>query len=191
MCAAIHSSSGASEPTERGGSRRIVLRLAAVAIVVPGIEDVSVEVPRAVVRLLQAASRRGVRIASICSGAFVLAAAGLLDGRRATTHWLCADELQRRYPDVTVDPNVLYVDEGQIITSAGASAGLDMCLHLVRRDFGQAFAAKAARLAVTPVALPQSRRPTDRYPCSGSRASCPYRARPPTTTRTQRRCRCR
>jgi transcriptional regulator GlxA family with amidase domain len=120
-------------------------------IIVPGIEDVSVEVPRAVVRLLQAASRRGVRIASICSGAFVLAAAGLLDGRRATTHWLCADELQRRYPDVTVDPNVLYVDEGQIITSAGASAGLDMCLHLVRRDFGQAFAAKAARLAVTPV----------------------------------------
>lgn len=120
-------------------------------IVVPGIEDTFAEVPRAVIRLLQAASRRGVRIASICSGAFVLAAAGLLNGRRATTHWLCADELQRRYPEISVDPNVLYVDDGQIVTSAGASAGLDMCLHLVRRDFGQALAAKAARLAVTPV----------------------------------------
>lgn len=120
-------------------------------IIVPGIEDIAAEVPRPVLRALQEASARGVRIASICSGAFVLASAGLLSERRATTHWLCADELQRRYPDISVDPNVLYVDEGDIITSAGASAGMDMCLHLVRRDFGQAAAAHAARLAVTPV----------------------------------------
>ena len=90
-------------------------------------------------------------MASICSGAFVLAEAGLLDGRRATTHWLCADLLASHYPQVKVDPNVLFVDEGEIVTSAGASAGMDMCLHLVRRDFGQAVAAHAARLAVAPV----------------------------------------
>lgn len=120
-------------------------------IIVPGIEDITADVPRPVLRALQAASERGVRIGSICSGAFVLAKAGLLNGRRATTHWMCADELQRRYPDIVVDPNVLYVDEGDVVTSAGASAGMDMCLHLVRRDFGQAAAARAARLAVTPV----------------------------------------
>jgi transcriptional regulator GlxA family with amidase domain len=92
-----------------------------------------------------------VRIASICSGAFILAATGLLDGRRATTHWGAAAELARRYPRVTVDPNVLFVDEGQFLTSAGASAGLDLCLHLVRCDYGAAVAAHAARLAVVPL----------------------------------------
>src|SRR5690606_35785602 len=94
--------------------------------------------PVAVIKAWQAAWRRGARITSICSGAFVLAAAGLLDGRRATTHWLSTDLLARRYPAITVDAGVLFVDEGRIVTSAGASAGLDMCLHLVRRDYGQA-----------------------------------------------------
>jgi len=81
----------------------------------------------------------------------VLAATGLLDGRRATTHWLAAAELARRYPAITVDPNVLYVDAGSVLSSAGAAAGLDLCLHLVRRDYGAAVAADAARLSVMPL----------------------------------------
>jgi transcriptional regulator GlxA family with amidase domain len=81
----------------------------------------------------------------------VLAAAGLLDGRRATTHWKYAAELAKRYPQVTVDPGVLYVDGGQFLTSAGAAAGLDLCLHLIRRDYGSAVAADAARLSVMPL----------------------------------------
>lgn len=76
---------------------------------------------------------------------------GLLDGKRATTHWLLAAQLARVYPKITVEPDVLFVDEGRIVTSAGASSGLDMCLHLVRRDYGQAVAARAARLAVAPL----------------------------------------
>ena len=120
-------------------------------VIVPGIENPLAPIAKVILRTLLKAHRRGARIASICSGAFVLAEAGLLDGRRATTHWLCADELASRYPRVKVDPNVLYVDEGEIVTSAGASAGMDMCLHLVRRDFGQAMAVHAARLAVAPV----------------------------------------
>ncbi|QAU44263.1 helix-turn-helix domain-containing protein [Bradyrhizobium guangzhouense] len=120
-------------------------------IIVPGIENPLTMRSKVVLRALQRAYRRGARLASVCSGAFVLAEAGLLDGRRATTHWLGADRLASLYPQVKVDPNVLYVDDGQIVTSAGASAGMDMCLHLVRRDFGQAVAAHAARLAVAPI----------------------------------------
>jgi transcriptional regulator GlxA family with amidase domain len=120
-------------------------------LIIPGVEDAARPVPRAVLRAIHAAWRSGARIASICSGAFVLAATGLLDGRRATTHWIGAAELARRFPKVKVDPDVLFVDEGRIITSAGAAAGLDMCLHLVRRDFGQSVAANAARLAVAPL----------------------------------------
>lgn len=120
-------------------------------VVVPGVVDVARPVPAAVIEALRAAWDRGARITSICSGTFVLAAAGLLNGRRATTHWRGAAELARRYPAVSVEPDVLFVDEGRIVTSAGASAGLDMCLHLVRRDFGQAAAADAARLAVAPL----------------------------------------
>ena len=100
---------------------------------------------------MHAAYARGARIASICSGTFILAAAGLLDGRRATTHWLAAGLLAERHPAVAVDPGVLFVDEGRIVTAAGASAGLDMCLHLLRRDHGHAVAAHAARLAVAPL----------------------------------------
>jgi transcriptional regulator GlxA family with amidase domain len=120
-------------------------------VMVPGMADPTLPVPRPLVTALRAAAARGARIASICSGAFVLAAAGLLDGRRATTHWLAATELGRRYPAVEVDPTVLYVDDGDIATSAGAAAGLDLCLHLVRRDHGAAVAAHAARLAVMPL----------------------------------------
>jgi transcriptional regulator GlxA family with amidase domain len=120
-------------------------------VVVPGIEDATVPVPEAVLAALRAAWDRGARLVSICSGAFVLAASGLLDGKRATTHWIGAAHLARLYPKIIVEPDVLFVDEGRIVTSAGASAGLDMCLHLIRRDHGQAVAARAARLAVAPL----------------------------------------
>lgn len=120
-------------------------------VVVPGIVDPGQPVPPVVIQALRTAWDRGARITSICSGAFVLAATGLLDGRRATTHWRGTAELARRYPAITVEPDVLFVDEGRIVTSAGASSGLDMCLHLVRRDHGQAAAADVARLAVAPL----------------------------------------
>ena len=120
-------------------------------VIVPGVEDVSAPIPEAVIAALRAAANRGARIASICSGAFVLAAAGLLDNMRATTHWLAARALKARCPLVHVDADVLFVDNGQILTSAGAAAGLDLCLHLVRRDLGSAAAADAARLAVMPL----------------------------------------
>jgi transcriptional regulator GlxA family with amidase domain len=93
---------------------------------------------------------RGGRVMSVCSGAFVLAAAGLLDGRRATTHWRYAATLAERYPEVEVDPNVLYVDAGQVLTSAGTSAGIDLCLHLVREEHGPAVANAIARRMVVP-----------------------------------------
>lgn len=120
-------------------------------IIVPGVADLDRPLPPALLRALRAATARGTRVASICTGAFVLAAAGLLDGRRATTHWRAAAELARRYPATDVDPDVLYVDGGTILTSAGAAAGLDLCLHLVRRDHGAAVAADAARSAVMPL----------------------------------------
>jgi transcriptional regulator GlxA family with amidase domain len=120
-------------------------------VIVPGIEDIDAPVSPKIIAALRAAAKRGARIASICSGAFVLAAAGLLDGRRATTHWLAAASLAARYPRVQVDPNVLFVDEGQILTSAGAAAGMDLCLHMLRNDLGAAAAADAARLAVVPL----------------------------------------
>ncbi|WP_433550050.1 GlxA family transcriptional regulator [Micromonospora zamorensis] len=106
--------------------------------------------PRAL-RALRQAHRRGARIASICTGAFALAQAGLLDGRRATTHWAHADALAQEHPGVFVDASALYVDEGQVVTSAGLAAGLDMCLYLVGRDHGQAAAIQRARHMVTPL----------------------------------------
>lgn len=120
-------------------------------VVVPGVADPAVPVPQTVLTALRDAAARDARIASVCTGAFTLAAAGLLDGRRATTHWLAAGELARRHPAVRVDPGVLYVDEGRVLTSAGAAAGLDLCLHMVRRDYGAAVAADAARLSVMPL----------------------------------------
>lgn len=119
-------------------------------IVVPGHEEVADDPPGEVLDALRSAAARGARIASICVGAFVLAAAGLLDGYRATTHWYYASALARRYPEVEVDPSVLYVDNGQVLTSAGVAAGVDLCLHVVRRDHGSATAARTARRIVMP-----------------------------------------
>ncbi|WP_042442823.1 transcriptional regulator FtrA [Azospirillum sp. B510] len=120
-------------------------------IVVPGWRGAGEPVPAPLVAALRRAVARGARILSICSGAFVLAAAGLLNGRRATTHWRYADTLRDLYPDIRVIPDVLYVDEGNILTSAGSAAGIDLCLHLVRRDFGpEAANSIARRLVVQP-----------------------------------------
>lgn len=99
---------------------------------------------------LRRAHQRGVRIASICSGVFILAAAGLLDGRRATAHWAQAELLSSRYPTVNVDRDVLYVDDGDIMSSAGRAAGLDLCLHIVRRDYGAEIANRVAQRLVVP-----------------------------------------
>ena len=115
-------------------------------IVVPCRNDVVAETPAGVLEALQQAVNDGTRVASICSGAFTLAAAGLLEGKRATTHWVAADLFRASYPGVHLDPDVLYVDEGQVLTSAGASAGLDLCLHMVQLDYGAAVAADAARV---------------------------------------------
>ncbi|MFC9606737.1 GlxA family transcriptional regulator [Streptomyces niveus] len=120
-------------------------------IIVPGTADPAVPLPPAVRDALCAAAADGTRIASICSGTFPLAATGLLDGLRATTHWTAADLLAATHPAIEVDPDVLYVDNGQILTSAGAAAGLDLCLHMIRRDYGSAVAADAARLSVMPL----------------------------------------
>src|SRR5579863_1434372 len=114
-------------------------------IVVPGWRSIEEHPPAALLKALEAAHRRGARLCSICSGVFVLAAAGVLDGRRATTHWKYAQVLASRYPRIRVDPNALYVDEGQVVTSAGSAAGLDMLLHLVRRDFGARIANRVAQ----------------------------------------------
>ena len=120
-------------------------------IILPGVTDLTVPLPDDVLVALRNAAERGTRIASICSGAFILAATGLLDGLRATTHWIAANELARRYPRVEVDANVLFVDNGQFLTSAGAAAGFDLCLHMIRRDYGAAVAADAARISVMPL----------------------------------------
>ncbi|CAM5288860.1 DJ-1/PfpI domain-containing protein OS=Corynebacterium variabile OX=1727 GN=CVA01_01680 PE=4 SV=1 [Corynebacterium variabile] len=100
------------------------------------------------VTALQDAAARGMRIASACTGAFAVAAVGLLDGRRATTHWSMTDQLTDRYPGVRVDRNVLFVDEGQIVTSAGVAAGIDPSLHIIRRDHGVRLVAEVARHVV-------------------------------------------
>jgi AraC family transcriptional regulator, transcriptional activator FtrA len=104
----------------------------------------------AVLDAIRAAHARGATIVSVCSGVFVLAAAGILDGRKVTTHWRHADELARRYPNLTVDPDVLFVDDGDIVTSAGTAAGIDACLHIVRREHGSVVANAIARRMVVP-----------------------------------------
>lgn len=119
-------------------------------IIVAACTNVHAAPSPALLEALRDAHARGARIAAICSGAFVLAAAGLLAGRRATTHWMHADELSRRYPDVEVDPSVLYVQAGTIFTSAGTAAGLDLCLELVRQDHGAGVANMLARRLVVP-----------------------------------------
>ncbi|MDA0564300.1 helix-turn-helix domain-containing protein [Streptomonospora sp. S1-112] len=119
-------------------------------VIVPGWADVDVDPPADLVEAVRAAHAAGARVASLCTGAFVLAAAGLLDGGRATTHWAHTAALAARHPRVTVDPDVLYVDNGRVLTSAGKAAAMDLCLHLVRRDHGSSAANAAARRLVVP-----------------------------------------
>jgi transcriptional regulator GlxA family with amidase domain len=119
-------------------------------IAVPAWRDVDERPPEPLLQALRAAVDRGSRVMSVCSGAFVLAAAGLLDGRRATTHWRYVAELADRYPAITVEPDVLYVDEGAVLTSAGTAAGIDLCLHIVRSEHGAEVANAVARRMVVP-----------------------------------------
>ncbi|MFI9719269.1 helix-turn-helix domain-containing protein [Streptomyces sp. NPDC052396] len=127
-------------------------------VIVPSVPEACVdgerELPAELLAALRAAADRGARLASLCAGAFALAAAGLLDGRRATAHWMHTEALARRHPRVTVDDSVLYVDDGQVLTSAGVTAGLDLCLHLVRRDLGAHVANQLARRLVVPAHRP-------------------------------------
>jgi AraC family transcriptional activator FtrA len=119
-------------------------------VVVPGWQPHGAPVPEAVTEELREAHRRGARIVAICTGAFVLAQAGLLEGRRATTHWRHTARLAAEFPGVQVDPDVLFIDHGDVATSAGTGAGIDLCLHLVRSDHGAAYAAQIARNMVLP-----------------------------------------
>jgi transcriptional regulator GlxA family with amidase domain len=119
-------------------------------VIVPGWAEVDVEPPAELVDAVRAAHAAGARVASLCTGAFVLAAAGLLDGKRATTHWAHTRALADRHPRVAVDPDVLYVDNGSVLTSAGKAAAMDLCLHLIRLDHGSSAANAAARRLVVP-----------------------------------------
>ncbi|MFE3659863.1 helix-turn-helix domain-containing protein [Streptomyces sp. NPDC059165] len=119
-------------------------------VIVPGWADVDQDPPAGLIDAVRAAHEAGARLVSLCTGAFVLAAAGLLDGKRATTHWAHTRELTQRYPGVTVDPDVLYVDNGTVLTSAGKAAAMDLCLHLVRLDHGASVANALARKLVVP-----------------------------------------
>ncbi len=119
-------------------------------IVIPGWRDVHEDPPEPLIQALYAAHRRGARLVSLCSGVFVLARDGLLAGRIATTHWHYSDLLAQRYPDICVNENVLYADEGDLLTAAGSAAGIDLCLHIVRRDYGPEAANVVARRLVVP-----------------------------------------
>ncbi|WP_420822057.1 GlxA family transcriptional regulator [Streptomyces avicenniae] len=127
-------------------------------VIVPSVPDACVEegrpLPGGLVTALRRAHEAGARMVSLCTGAFALAEAGLLDGRRATAHWMHTAQLAERYPRVEVDDSVLYVDEGDVLTSAGLTAGLDLCLHLVRRDLGARVANQLARRMVVPAHRP-------------------------------------
>ena len=119
-------------------------------IVVPGWRGIDEPVPLSLVEALRTAHGQGARLMSLCSGVAVLAATGLLDGRKATTHWRYAEKISQRHPEIHLDPDVLYVDEGQILTAAGSAAGIDLCLHVVRGDFGAEAANSVARRLVVP-----------------------------------------
>lgn len=119
-------------------------------VVIPGWRGADAAPPPALIEALQQAAARGARLCSICSGAFVLAHAGLLGGRRATTHWRYLDQLEAAFPNIDVEQGVLYVQDGRIVTSAGSAAGLDMLLHLVRSDFGVDIANRVAQRLVVP-----------------------------------------
>jgi AraC family transcriptional activator FtrA len=121
---------------------------AADTVVIPSVSDVAQPISPELVSAIRAADSREARLVSICSGAFALAAAGVLDGRSATTHWIYVDLLRERYPAITIDPAPLYVDNGRVLTSAGCAAGLDLCLHIVRSDHGARVANDVARRLV-------------------------------------------
>jgi len=143
-------------------------------VIVPGWRGADAPVPAPLCSALRTAHAAGARVLSLCSGAFVLAAAGLLNGKRATTHWRYFDALAARYPGLTLMPDVLYVDEGSVLTAAGSAAGLDLCLHLVRRDWGPRVANQVARRLVVPPHRDGGQaqyvdRPVPRERASGSR----------------------
>ncbi|MGL4635043.1 MAG: transcriptional regulator FtrA [Beijerinckiaceae bacterium] len=119
-------------------------------IIVPGWRAAHAEVPAPLQEALKRAHARDARVASLCLGVFVLAASGLLTGKRATTHWRYSKALAERYPTITVEPDVLYIDNGQTLTAAGSAAGIDLCLHIVRKDFGTEAANSVARRLVVP-----------------------------------------
>ncbi|WP_433270174.1 helix-turn-helix domain-containing protein [Micromonospora vinacea] len=119
-------------------------------VIIPSVEDVDRDVPPDLLDAVRAAHRAGARMVSLCTGAFVLAAAGVLDGLRATTHWAHTEALAARHPRVRVDPDVLYVDNGTVLASAGKAAAIDLCLHLIRRDHGSTVANAVARRLVVP-----------------------------------------
>jgi transcriptional regulator GlxA family with amidase domain len=147
----------AEEPPLRSGQgysldteHRLDRVAAADLVCIPAWRSIDERPPEAFLEVVRAAVDRGARVLSVCSGAFVLAEAGVLDGRRATTHWRYTDVLASRYPAIEVDPDVLYVDDGPVITSAGTSAGIDACLHVVRQEHGVAVANAIARRMVVP-----------------------------------------
>ncbi|MBZ0216310.1 MAG: transcriptional regulator FtrA [Fimbriimonadaceae bacterium] len=117
-------------------------------IIIPGWRGKDESVPATLCKALRRAHKRGARLVSICSGAYVLAAAGLLDGRRVTTHWRYVEDFSDKYPGVFVEPDSLYIEDGNILSSAGSSAGIDLCLYIVRRDFGTKIANSVARRLV-------------------------------------------
>ncbi|WP_407284826.1 GlxA family transcriptional regulator [Streptomyces sp. BP-8] len=156
----------ADQPAVAGGSTGLELRtsyglddlVGADTVIVPSVPDPCVEdgrpLPADLIDALRRAYDAGARMVSLCTGAFALAEAGLLDGRRATAHWMHTAQLAERYPKVQVDDSVLYVDDGDVLTSAGLTAGLDLCLHLVRRDLGAHVANQLARRMVVPAHRP-------------------------------------
>ncbi len=119
-------------------------------VIIPGWQDINIAPPESLIDALKTAWDNNARIVTICSGVFVLAHTGLLDGKTATTHWRYAEQLASQFPKINVDAGVLYVDEGRIITSAGSAAGLDMCIHIIRHDYGAKIANQVARRFVLP-----------------------------------------
>jgi AraC family transcriptional regulator, transcriptional activator FtrA len=140
-------------------------------IVLPGWKGKDVEPPPELLRAICTAHSKGARIMSICSGVYVLAATGLLDGQPATTHWRYVEHLAEKYPSIDVQPNVLYIDNGQTLTSAGSAAGIDLGLHLIRRDFGSTIAGEVARRLVVPPQREGGQAQFIRYPTPSTAAS--------------------
>lgn len=150
VCATSRRSLRASGGLTFKAPNSLALLDSADTIIIPGWGNLTASPPRNLLNALRYAHSRGARICSICSGVFLLAATGLLDGKSATTHWKFADDLAKRYPSINVLPDALYVDEGDLLTSAGSAAGLDMMLHIVRTDHGTKVANSVARRLVIP-----------------------------------------